>query len=140
MADKKNVPCFFFRKGACRNGDNCPFSHDPNCPPAAQEPQQKAVPQQRAGAPSRFIYIEPKHPSVYYSIDVECVATDVQHNARATAQISLVSYDEQCILNLCGICTCAVLLGIQNDQKRVEELQKMLLATPLVPSFAKQVD
>ncbi|EKX51667.1 hypothetical protein GUITHDRAFT_65948, partial [Guillardia theta CCMP2712] len=29
-------------------------------------------------------------------------------------------------------------LSVQNDQKRVEELQKLLLATPLAPSFAKQ--
>ena len=31
---KKNVPCIFFKKGACRNGDACPFSHDPNTPDA----------------------------------------------------------------------------------------------------------
>ena len=30
-------------------------------------------------------------------------------------------------------------LSVQNDQKKVEELQKLLLATPLAPSFAKQV-
>jgi len=28
--DKKNTLCVFFRKGACRNGDKCPFSHGTN--------------------------------------------------------------------------------------------------------------
>jgi len=36
----------------------------------------------------------------YFSIDVECVATAKQHNARATAQIALVSADEKSRLNL----------------------------------------
>lgn len=35
-----------------------------------------------------------------FSIDVECVATGTQHNARAVAQISLVNAAEQPILNL----------------------------------------
>jgi hypothetical protein len=29
-------------------------------------------------------------PAMYYSVDVECVAVGVDHNARAVAQISLV--------------------------------------------------
>ena len=29
-------------------------------------------------------------PAQYYSVDVECVATGLDHNARAVAQISLV--------------------------------------------------
>lgn len=28
--DKKSTLCVFFRKGACRNGDKCPFSHGTN--------------------------------------------------------------------------------------------------------------
>jgi len=34
------------------------------------------------------------------ALDVECVATAVQHNARATAQIALVSQAGECVLNL----------------------------------------
>lgn len=32
MADdlRRNVPCVFFKKGSCRNGDKCPFSHELN--------------------------------------------------------------------------------------------------------------
>ena len=36
----------------------------------------------------------------YYSIDVECVATGNEHNARAVAQISLIDQMERVILNL----------------------------------------
>jgi RNA exonuclease 4 len=35
-----------------------------------------------------------------YSIDVECVATGVQHNDRATAQIALVDGEAEVLLNL----------------------------------------
>ena len=34
-------------------------------------------------------------PSVYYSVDVECVATGTDHNARAVAQIAVVDQYEQ---------------------------------------------
>ncbi len=33
--------------------------------------------------------------SLYYSIDVECVATGTDHNARAVGQVSLVDQYEQ---------------------------------------------
>ncbi|KAK9908817.1 hypothetical protein WJX75_003286 [Coccomyxa subellipsoidea] len=39
-------------------------------------------------------------PATHFSIDVECVATGRDHNARAVAQISLVDQYEQVILNL----------------------------------------
>lgn len=39
-------------------------------------------------------------PQLYYSIDVECVATGTDHNSRAVAQIALVNQYEQVILNL----------------------------------------
>ena len=34
-------------------------------------------------------------PQLYYSIDVECVATGTDHNSRAVAQIALVDQFEQ---------------------------------------------
>jgi hypothetical protein len=34
-------------------------------------------------------------PALYYSIDVECVATGADHNSRAVAQIALVDQYEQ---------------------------------------------
>jgi hypothetical protein len=39
-------------------------------------------------------------PPLYYSIDVECVATGTDHNSRAVAQIALVDQYEQVVLNL----------------------------------------
>lgn len=39
-------------------------------------------------------------PQLYYSIDVECVATAADHNSRAVAQIALVDQFEQVVLNL----------------------------------------
>ncbi|KAI8466778.1 MAG: ribonuclease H-like domain-containing protein [Monoraphidium minutum] len=39
-------------------------------------------------------------PQLYYSIDVECVATAPDHNSRAVAQIALVDQFEQVVLNL----------------------------------------
>ena len=95
---KKNVPCIFFKKGACRNGDACPFSHDPNTPDAPPTSSPKAArPPRQAPAP---VVIELDPTAKYYSIDVECVATEKQHNARATAQIALIGHDERSRLNL----------------------------------------
>mmetsp|Transcript_33278 Transcript_33278/g.94274 ORF Transcript_33278/g.94274 Transcript_33278/m.94274 type:complete len:106 (+) Transcript_33278:282-599(+) len=37
--------------------------------------------------------------SQYYSIDVECVATDTTHNARAVAHIAMVDQYERVIFN-----------------------------------------
>lgn len=39
-------------------------------------------------------------PATYYSIDVEAVATDVMHNSRSVAQISLVDEHSNVLLNL----------------------------------------
>mmetsp|Transcript_7669 Transcript_7669/g.15016 ORF Transcript_7669/g.15016 Transcript_7669/m.15016 type:complete len:275 (-) Transcript_7669:263-1087(-) len=92
---RKPTPCVFFRKGSCRNGDACPFSHDLSLPdpvPARQQPAGKAAP------PPIVVTLKPGTP--YVSIDVECVATAIQHNARATAQIALVSQAGQPLLNL----------------------------------------
>jgi len=38
--------------------------------------------------------------ATHFSIDVECVATGKEHNARSVAQIALVDQFEQCLLNV----------------------------------------
>ena len=38
--------------------------------------------------------------ATHFSIDVECVATGVGHNARSVAQIALVDQFERCLLNV----------------------------------------
>lgn len=38
--------------------------------------------------------------ATYFSIDVECVATGNEHNARDVAQIALVDQFERCLLNV----------------------------------------
>ena len=38
--------------------------------------------------------------ATYFSIDVECVASGTQHNAREVAQIALVDQYERCLLNV----------------------------------------
>ena len=38
--------------------------------------------------------------ATYCSIDVECVASGTQHNAREVAQIALVDQYERCLLNV----------------------------------------
>mmetsp|Transcript_34855 Transcript_34855/g.87358 ORF Transcript_34855/g.87358 Transcript_34855/m.87358 type:complete len:231 (-) Transcript_34855:247-939(-) len=43
---------------------------------------------------------QPQYVATYYSIDVECVATGVEHNARGVAQIALVDQFERCLLNV----------------------------------------
>mmetsp|Transcript_56608 Transcript_56608/g.135131 ORF Transcript_56608/g.135131 Transcript_56608/m.135131 type:complete len:275 (+) Transcript_56608:222-1046(+) len=97
MADTKSFACIFFRKGTCRNGDTCSFSHDPNAPDA---PIKSAGPPRVSPSKPRPAVIELKPGSVYVSIDVECVATSKEHNSRATAQIALVSQQGEPILNL----------------------------------------
>ncbi len=47
-----------------------------------------------------LIVLQPGVP--VFSIDVECVATGTQHNARATGQIALVDHAENAVLNLCA--------------------------------------
>ena len=41
-----------------------------------------------------------QHVAKYFSIDVECVATGKEHNAREVAQIALVDQFERCLLNV----------------------------------------
>ena len=86
-------PCAFFAKGNCRNGTACRFSHAStsgnaeksvyNITSGSGSPGELTTP-----PPPILINLPPGHP--VYSIDVECVATGVQHNARSIAQVALV--------------------------------------------------
>jgi hypothetical protein len=73
-------PCMFFANGTCRNGNQCRFSHvvSPRADPLVPAPAPPPV----------IINIPPGHP--VFSIDVECVATAIQHNSRSIAQVALV--------------------------------------------------
>eukprot|EP01032_Pedospumella_encystans_P011797 gene11797-13692_t len=74
-------PCAFFAQGTCRNGNECRFSHITADSPQVQQGYV-------AAPPPIIINIPPGQP--IFSIDVECVATGVQHNARSVAQVALV--------------------------------------------------
>lgn len=89
-------PCMFFASGTCRNGTNCRFSHSvtpgsgQSSPANGYSPRsspQSAMPL-TPPPPPFIIQVPPGHP--IYSIDVECVATGTQHNARSIAQVALV--------------------------------------------------
>ena len=86
-------PCHFFARGQCRAGAGCRFSHDMAV--AAAQPQPAPEP---AHPPVVPIILPPGAP--VYSIDVECIASGVQHHDRATAQIALVGADCSVVLDL----------------------------------------
>lgn len=85
FSSRSSRPCLFFASGTCRNGDKCRFSHAPS--PSGAQTQSFTPP-----PPPMMINLPVGHP--VYSVDVECVATGVQHNARSVAQVALV--DEWC--------------------------------------------
>ena len=98
QAKSTRPPCAFFLSNSCRHGDQCRFSHDPkhltNPPPASQRPSPPGsggspYAPDASGKPPPILMIQtpPGHP--IFSIDVECVATGVQHNARSIAQVAL---------------------------------------------------
>jgi hypothetical protein len=88
--------CAFFARGNCRNGNDCKFSHTMQAAPTGGGPNagdrggnrgnnmaissSGAVGEMTSPPPPILINLPPGHP--VYSIDVECVATGVQHNAR----------------------------------------------------------
>ena len=80
--------CRFFQTGTCRNGDKCRFFHGTS----DGSPGSTALP---APPPNVIIQIPQGQP--IYSIDVECVASGVQHNARSIAQVALVDEWNRCI-------------------------------------------
>ena len=86
-------PCRFFMMGTCRHGSECRFSHDPalfaqNAPPTPQFYGNLQAAQGGQKSPP-FIIVQPPPGHPIFSIDVECVATGVQHNARSIAQVAL---------------------------------------------------
>ena len=83
-APTQHRPCRFFASGTCRSGDNCKFSHDlsviyQNRPGGTLASQQSAAP------PPTYVVTPVGAP--IFSIDVECVATSVQHTGRSVAQV-----------------------------------------------------
>eukprot|EP01052_Picozoa_sp_SAG31_P025539 SAG31_NODE_2243_length_6102_cov_5.923205_1_plen_157_part_00 len=80
-------PCRFFASGACRAGNSCRFSHEQL--PARPGVSGQAVVAAPAPPPPPPLDLPPGAP--LFSIDVECVASGVQHNDRSTGQIALVS-------------------------------------------------
>lgn len=85
-------PCAFFAQGTCRNGSECRFSHNVG----AEINQSSNV--NHNPPPPVLINIPPGQP--VFSIDVECVATGVQHNARSIAQVALVDEWSRPIFNV----------------------------------------
>ncbi len=103
---ERTVPCVFFANGNCRYGNSCKFLHEiynsvpPIVPIVAQQMMQ---PVPMMGMPMNFpmvppiVNIPPGHP--VFSVDVECVATAVHHNARSVAQIALVNEFNNVVFN-----------------------------------------
>lgn len=81
--------CHFYTNGLCRNGDSCKFKH--------VDTGSAAIRTLPAPAPV-IVQVPQGHP--IFSIDVECVATGVQHNARSVAQVALVDEWQRPIFNV----------------------------------------
>lgn len=89
-------PCAFFARGNCRNGNTCRFSHTGTGAVINERGTQSAnsssgsinLGELTTPPPPILINLPAGHP--VYSIDVECVATAIQHNARSIAQVALV--------------------------------------------------
>jgi hypothetical protein len=86
-------PCIFHAKGRCRHGNECRFSHD-----IQKVSTLSTASGDNTATPIPFTINIPPGCSVF-SIDVECVATGVQHNARSVAQVALVNEWGQPIFN-----------------------------------------
>ena len=76
----------------CKQGENCRFSH------ALPSPGQPASPKQPPAPPPTIVTLP--EGSQVYSIDVECVASGVQHHDRTIGQIALVDSKAQTVCNL----------------------------------------
>jgi DNA polymerase III epsilon subunit-like protein len=106
-ASSSSRPCIYFAQGSCRFGSQCRFSHVASSGHLTPTPTINLPGQNSAeGSPSTvqtppppiFIQVPPGHP--LFSIDVECVATGVQHNARAIAHIAVVDEWSRPVFNV----------------------------------------
>lgn len=98
-----NKPCLFFAQGQCRHGNECRYSHSalpsPNNGNIFSFSSNSTENINISPAPQPvIIQVPPGHP--VYSIDVECVATGVSHNARSIAQVALVDEWSRPIFNV----------------------------------------
>eukprot|EP01035_Chromulina_nebulosa_P018258 gene18258-23933_t len=95
--------CMYFIQGTCRNGDQCRFVHDyqsnssPQTIPSGPTSGYNTPPIALMPSPI-IVNIPPGIP--IFSIDVECVATAVQHNARSVAQVALVDEWSRPVFNV----------------------------------------
>lgn len=82
--------CKFYLNGTCRNGDKCRFFHG-----SSPNGGVNALP-----APPPHVIINIPQGQPIFSIDVECVASGVQHNARSIAQVALVDEWNRPVFNV----------------------------------------
>lgn len=90
---RKAPPCRFFAQGKCRNPE-CRFSHE--LPPGGAE----AGGERGGVAPDPRPPVLPEITGPLFSVDVECVATGVQHHDRAIAHIGIVDALGSPVLNV----------------------------------------
>eukprot|EP00912_Choanoflagellata_sp_UC4_P000757 UC4_evm3s473 len=79
--------CTFWLQGRCNRGADCRFLHEPE------------IPKNCVKIPEQDGYESPETQKIF-SIDVECVATGPGHSDRAVAQIALVDWNENTVLNV----------------------------------------
>lgn len=120
-------PCIFFAQGFCKHGEACRFSHDVQLqvyihlvghtlvaiwPIGAWISKERTAANLAPLPPPVFVNIPPGH--AVFSIDVECVATGVQHNSRSIAQVALGKYRSN--LQLCSflLILCLMLPQLMN--------------------------
>ena len=97
-------PCHFFIQGKCRNGDKCAFSHESQSSGQQQQSfasQPITTHNNNTPPPSQMQPIITNTPQgqPIYSIDVECVASGISHNARSVAQVAMVDEWQRPIFN-----------------------------------------
>ena len=103
----RKCQCRFFSVGTCRFGAACDFSHELAAPAVVSSVTPTTTTAQAAGAGATsglsstpiLISIKPGVP--VFAIDVECIATGVQHNCRTVAQIAVVNQANEVVFSQC---------------------------------------